>query len=190
MTATRTDIVCTAADRIVVGAFDVPDFDIAPADTALCVGTELRLGATFAEGQSFLENGSPFDTTVIAQPGRYRFTYVHPCGVQNEVVDVSYSTCRRYYVANAFSPNGDGTNDTFFPQDDGDILRIHRFMVFDRWGGLLFTAEDLPPNNPLVGWDGSYGGQPALTGTYVWVMDADFRSGDRSVERGTVNIIR
>ena len=189
VTATRTDIICTAADRIVVETYGIPDFDIGPADTALCSGDTLRIYGVYPDAQAYVD-GVPFDTLEIRGPDFYTFTLEHPCTTEFDDIDVSLSSCREYYLPSAFSPNGDGTNDQFFPLDGGDILRIRRFTIFNRWGGVVFDGTDLLSNAPQLGWDGRVGDRDAPTGTYLWTMEVDFRSGQRSVERGAVQLVR
>ncbi len=67
------------------------------------------------------------------------------------------------YVPNSFTPDGDGINDDFFPQGIG-IDRDHfKFMIFNRWGELIFETE-----NPDNHWDGKYKGILSQTDVYVW----------------------
>ncbi len=58
----------------------------------------------------------------------------------------------------------------------GAEISLEQFSVLNRWGVLVFSTR-----NPAVGWDGAYHGQPAATGTYVYVVDGkDF--GGKPVE--------
>ncbi len=190
VTATRTDIICTAADRIVVERYAMPDFDVGPSDSTLCFGDTFRVVNRYPDARIFLEGGNAFDTLDILRGGTYRFYLEHPCVADFDDIALAYSDCQQYYLPTAFSPNGDGTNDRFFPQDNGDVLRVYRFAVFDRWGELLFETDELPTNLPQRGWDGQYRDRPAPPGAYLWMMDADFRSGKREVETGSVQLIR
>ncbi|MBB4078434.1 gliding motility-associated-like protein [Lewinella aquimaris] len=190
VTATRTDIICTAADRVRVDLYEVPVFDVGPADTSLCIGDTLRIIAGYPIGQASLDGGLPFDTLDLRRGGFYRFQFVHPCETTYDEVDLRFGSCREYYLPTAFSPNGDGRNDYYYPQDNGDIVRIARFSVYNRWGGLIFDAVDIPPNEPRAGWDGQVDGQPAPIGSYLWVMEATFRNGSHSVEAGGLLVIR
>lgn len=52
----------------------------------------------------------------------------------------------------AFTPNGDGNNDVYFPVYFSTQTVLHEFRVYNRWGELLH-------NNPLIGWDGKYKGE-------------------------------
>jgi hypothetical protein len=56
------------------------------------------------------------------------------------------------YVPTAFTPNGDGLNDLFYPFPVG-IRSINYFKVFNRWGQLLFSSTTL-----YKGWDGKLQG--------------------------------
>jgi gliding motility-associated-like protein len=77
-------------------------------------------------------------------------------------------------VFNAFSPNGDGINDTWV------IQGISRFpdnevRVYNRWGNLIF--EGLGYDNATVVWNGEssegvvFGGNDAPDGAYYYVID-------------------
>jgi len=64
------------------------------------------------------------------------------------------------YVPNAFTPNGDGINDTFGVKGEG--IRNFQLLIYNRWGEKIFETT-----NPRQQWDGLYAGQPAEQGTYV-----------------------
>jgi gliding motility-associated-like protein len=71
-----------------------------------------------------------------------------------------------FFIPNAFSPNGDGTNDTFFGKGKGIIQ--YELMIFDRWGNFIFYADDINK-----GWDGKANGGAAIAqqDTYVWKVN-------------------
>lgn len=76
------------------------------------------------------------------------------------------------FVANSFSPNGDGQNDTFRPdfpiQFALDLASAGwRFRIFSRWGSEVFFDTDLP----LGSWDGTVGEKPVPAGVYQWTLD-------------------
>lgn len=71
------------------------------------------------------------------------------------------------YFPNAFTPDGDGRNDLFGPL--GHYIDKFEMAIFDRWGQLVFTSQDV---NIL--WDGSVnGGGDAMTGVYVYKYRAE-----------------
>jgi PKD repeat protein len=106
------------------------------------------------------------------------------------------SLCRRVevaddffiYVPTAFTPDGDGINDLFYPKlsriDVSDFL----FRVYNRRGQVVFETRD-----PRGKWDGS-DGDPAYFGRsdlYRWELQAkpDFNVETR-VYSGTVMVVR
>ena len=70
-------------------------------------------------------------------------------------------------LLNAFSPNGDGVNDTYYipcvDVTNGDL----EFRVFNRWGIEVYHNLKYDNNN---GWDGKYKGSPLPDGTYYYVI--------------------
>jgi gliding motility-associated-like protein len=68
-------------------------------------------------------------------------------------------------VPNAFSPNGDGINDTWM------ITNLSAYPgatvdVFNRYGQLVFHSE-----NYNKAWDGNYNGNPLPMATYYYIID-------------------
>lgn len=192
VTVTRQDIICEASDRVTIDHYPIPALDLGPPDTSLCLGELLLFTPQNDIGQPILDigDGIPFDSVYITQSGRYRAFINDPCGVIFDQIDVEFIDCNKVFLPNAFSPNADGVNDTFFPQDGGDLEVIHSLQIFDRWGEQLFNAADLPPNRADLGWDGKLNGKATHAGVYAWVMEASFRDGARKVLRGTVTLIR
>ncbi|MBL0130444.1 MAG: gliding motility-associated C-terminal domain-containing protein [Chitinophagaceae bacterium] len=88
------------------------------------------------------------------------------------------------YVPSAFTPNGDGKNDKFYPFPVG-IKAISYFRVFNRWGQLVFSTVRLND-----GWDGKIGGTDQPSGTYVWMAQAITKDNKMITKKGTVTLIR
>lgn len=84
------------------------------------------------------------------------------------------------YVPSAFTPNGDGRNDVLRPVYVG-IKELKRFAVFNRWGQLLFSTSDM-----RKGWEA----QGALTGTFVYLIDAVNFLNQPVLVKGTITLIR
>ncbi|MGB0881708.1 MAG: gliding motility-associated C-terminal domain-containing protein [Vicingaceae bacterium] len=89
------------------------------------------------------------------------------------------------FFPNSFTPNGDGTNDVFMPKGFGVELSSYSFMVFNRWGELVFKT-----NNISSGWDGTYNGQILPTGVYPWRIDYKDLNGNDYRKKGQVNILK
>jgi len=101
-------------------------------------------------------------------------------------VDVSHAI----YTGNVFSPNGDGANDIFFIQGKG-IGEIYRFDIYNRWGGLVFSAGSGGfVNDPGYGWDGRINSKYAEPAVYTWVADVRYLDDTSDVLGGDVTLLR
>lgn len=86
-------------------------------------------------------------------------------------------------IPNAFSPNNDGVNDMFRIEVGGGYS-VSRFTIYNRWGGLLFSAGTNQ-------WDGRSNGKDMPVGTYYWVMESiEPNSGKKVLHRGSVTLLR
>lgn len=86
-------------------------------------------------------------------------------------------------VPNAFSPNGDGSNDILFVK--GQDVKTINFKVFNRWGELVFETNDINQ-----GWNGYYKGELQEMEVYVWTLSATFSDGKAAVRSGNVTLLR
>ena len=78
-----------------------------------------------------------------------------------------------FNLPNAFTPNGDGINDYFFPIGIGiEPYTKFRLMIFNRWGDVIFDSQEL--DNP---WDGvahEIGGTEVVpNGVYIWRLEVE-----------------
>ena len=88
-----------------------------------------------------------------------------------------------YYVPNTFTPNGDGLNDVFRPIAVGISGTVY-FRMFNRYGQLVFET-----NKFMKGWDGTYKGQKAPVGNYVWMLKGIDRDGKVIEMKGSVLLL-
>jgi gliding motility-associated-like protein len=88
------------------------------------------------------------------------------------------------YVPNAFTPNGDGKNDYFFPFPVG-IKQLNYFRIFNRWGQPVYSSTTLNQ-----GWDGRLSGQEQPSGVYVWMAQGVTMDNKVISKQGTVTLIR
>jgi len=98
----------------------------------------------------------------------YGITAVDTNGNESQMVTYCFENCPEVSIGNVFSPNGDGVNDYFAPLLDRNV-RISVVQIFDRWGGLVYQATNLP--DPQRIWDGrTTKGNPAPEGVYFYVI--------------------
>jgi gliding motility-associated-like protein len=104
------------------------------------------------------------------------------CSATAKIV-IGAATTAGIIVPNAFTPNGDGHNDVLRVNAFG--VHLTYFRVYNRWGQLVFATSQAD-----AGWDGSFGGQQAAMGAYVWMAAGIDYNGRPVVVRGTVLLIR
>jgi gliding motility-associated-like protein len=69
-------------------------------------------------------------------------------------------------IPNAFTPNGDGDDDTWQIDRIGNF-NDNKVIVFNRWGNKIFETNHYQRGNE---WDGTIKGSPAPLGTYYYVI--------------------
>ena len=91
-----------------------------------------------------------------------------------------------FYIPNAFSPDGDGINETFAPQGQGVDPDFYQMQIFDRSGMLIFSTQ-----NPYDFWDGrNKYGQMCPEGVYVYMIRLRNLNMDDKEYTGSVTLIR
>ena len=128
--------------------------------------------------------------STVAQPQQstlftINVTDVNGCKASDTVsVEVSNATTD-VFIPNAFTPNGDGVNDEF--KIFGDLAGVHfiDLAIFDKWGEKVFES-----NNPNFEWDGTYRGQAAPLGVYVYTATIVFDNGKSKDYKGSVTLLR
>ncbi len=88
------------------------------------------------------------------------------------------------YIPNAFSPNGDGTNDEFTVYGSG--LKTVTMRVFNRWGEKVFDSGD----NQWASWDGTYKGVLQPPAVYTYVVELVYLDGKKKIKDGSLTLIR
>jgi gliding motility-associated-like protein len=88
---------------------------------------------------------------------------------------------------NAFSPNNDGHNDTFYPilSKDQTVNMDFHIEIYSRWGEKIFESNDITEY-----WDGSYRNEKSELGVYVYQMTLSSPHGCSTYEKGNITLIR
>lgn len=110
----------------------------------------------------------------------YRLTVTSAEGCEDSD-DVFVKVLKKPKIPNAFSPNGDGINDTWVIEHlesyPGAVVE-----VFNRYGQLVYRTVNY--SNP---WNGTFNGNPLPVATYYWVINP---KNGRAPLTGSVTIIR
>ncbi len=90
------------------------------------------------------------------------------------------------YVPNAFTPDGDGVNDTWIPCITGQDEPHYQLRIFDRWGEEIWASND-----PVVGWDGRRDGELLKNDLFVWRLEtSEANTTMRHVYMGHVSLLK
>lgn len=84
---------------------------------------------------------------------------------------------RGLFIPNAFSPNGDGSNDIHDVYTNKDVYQIKNYMIFDRWGNRVCYKNNIPRQWKNFGWDGTFRGKALQSGIYVYMIEVEFIDG-------------
>ena len=74
------------------------------------------------------------------------------------------------FIPNTFTPDGDNLNDKLILRATG-IKLVKHFIIFNRWGEIVFEKNNFPPNEPNFGWDGKVNGRMSSSGVYVYIAE-------------------
>ena len=87
----------------------------------------------------------------------------------------------QFEIPNAFTPNGDSNNDSFFPVAKSVV--ILEWKVWSRWGELVWEGTS-------GGWNGMINGNPAPSDVYVYYGRVRRLDGKEESYKGDVVLLR
>ncbi len=89
------------------------------------------------------------------------------------------------FVPSAFSPNGDGNNDTF--KINSKFVQNASIVIFDRWGGIVFEGSV-----GGIAWDGTdaSGSKKVPGGSYTYKINGKSLAGQEFSRAGTITLLR
>lgn len=147
-----------------------------------------NLGQNATTGYHYLwSTGSVADSIRVTHHGPYSLTVsTEPLGCSTtENIEISKDCYIN--IPNAFTPNGDGVNDYFFPRQllTKNVSSFH-MEVFNRWGQAVFETK----NGKGGGWDGQFNGTLQPTGVYVYKIVLRRDNDVEEIYQGNVTLIR
>ncbi|MCP3930892.1 MAG: T9SS type B sorting domain-containing protein [Bacteroidetes bacterium] len=169
---------CSDEAPVVINSSAMPEVSIsAMPDTLLC---EEEVTLSVEEFFTYLwSEGSITQNITITETGAYSVTITDADGCIAEDM-ITISDCGMYDIPNAFTPDGDGVNDTFSIVSKGNI-ELLELKIFSRWGEVVHDAP--------TAWDGRYNGKPFPSEVLIYVLKVktptgvEMRSGDLTLIR-------
>ena len=178
---------CKDTAYVNVNSIEAPKANAGP-DKVIIAGHPVQIKATVT-GQGINYAWSPalyIDdinslTPMLNPPAdqRYILNAGSSCGITADTMFVY--VYKGLYIPNAFTPNGDGLNDTWnipalnaFPE--------HELYLYNRYGQVIYQTK-----NNFIPWDGTFKSLPVNAGTYTYMIN--LKNG-MEVLKGVVIVVR
>jgi gliding motility-associated-like protein len=169
-------------------------------------------------GQMTIQNGFPVTIPATYSPGVFSWSWTPATGLNcptcatpdaNPKFNTTYSVMftdnngcsnsgsvevivvcmnMNLFIPNTFSPNGDGSNDIFYPRGKG-LDRVKMLRIFNRWGEVVFEKKDFPVNDPSQGWNGTFKGRKPIADVYVYQAEVFCENGELIKINGNIALI-
>jgi len=191
------NVVCSAEDikKVKIGAVPTAGI-IQPTHMIDCFYDNVQLNAWGGVKYSWTPNADITNSNSNApyvSPKNTTTYYVSITGSSGCVVKDSVTVAVKYtqlqgdkFIAQAFTPNGDGVNDKLHVHLPS-LTRMTDLKIFNRWGSMVFQTK-----NASEGWDGRYKGTPLPTDNYVYLLSivSDCLPGGTQLVKGNVVLLR
>jgi gliding motility-associated-like protein len=181
----------------------LPIVSIVAANNPAVIGTNVQLAA-FPSGLDAYnwESTNPLTNSTVYNPQtranveswyKMQATDTNGCTTTDSLLlrvipDTVLLTCNNtpIFIANAFSPNGDGRNDVFrISSLLPTAVRNFTLAIYNRWGEKIFESY-----SPAIYWDGTYLGKPASVGNYVYMLRFDCEEGRKIFHKGNIVLLK
>jgi gliding motility-associated-like protein len=157
----------------------------------VCIGDEVLLQAAGGASYKWLPEDKVYNAnnqvyTKILTPTTYSVIVKSEYGCL-DTADITYDDieqCCTFSYPNAFTPNGDGTNDGFRALLYGNASE-YLLAVYNRWGQQVFRTSD-----PRQAWDGNFHGKSCEAGVYFYRLKAMCLTGHVENKSGDFTLLR
>jgi gliding motility-associated-like protein len=178
---------CHESQSININVIPSPEIAFSPYDT-LWAEPGFILEAGYGAEYYYWNTGETTENIVIDSMGNYtvEVTSYENCKSTDAIQILWAGT--PFYLPNAFTPNGDGLNDSFGVIPRYDYISKYHLSIYNRWGQRIYETTDINK-----GWDGTYKGSPCMLGAYVYhIVYEEFgqQPMESKVEKGTVMLVR
>ncbi len=113
---------------------------------------------------------------------RLEFTDAQGCKAYKDVKVNIYDSWAVGFPT-AFSPNGDGTNDEYFPNVEN--ILSYNIAIYNRWGEKVYASNNLQQK-----WNGYYKGEAVPFGSYSYFAEVILLNQVRRTYTGTFHLVR
>jgi gliding motility-associated-like protein len=188
--AVNSTCVSTSRTQVTATLLPMPTVN-AGLDKTIVAGDVIQLNATASAGSYLWTPPTALSSATILNPTanpsattNYVLSVTDPLGcIKSDTVLI---TVLPYCVkpTDAFTPNGDGINDTW-KIFDGTCTAISQVAVFNRYGNEVYKSANYKND-----WNGEYKGKPLPDGTYYYVITYQLVNSKSVYIKGNVTILR
>lgn len=169
-----------------VKVIDKPMFELGDAFIIPCNSMGIVLQVV-ADGESDYtwSNGSNDVSIVADKRGQYSLYAENMCGNHRDTTVAVECEDRCIQFPTAFTPNGDGKNDTYQAAVFCPVPK-YKLVIYNRNGELVYQTSD-----PKRGWNGYYNGKLQPNGAYVYYTEFfDFVLKNNFTGKGTFVLLK
>lgn len=186
---------CTDTITYQVAVQEPISVDLGP-DTTLYTHSDLTLtaGPDLNDWEYEWPDGSVFNQVTLTDLEHDTSLWVNVtnnlCSAYDEInIHIIEPPTTNVFVPNAFSPDGDGYNDSFFPVFKNIEPGNYLLFIYNRWGQEIFQSTD-----PALGWDGMLNQTPCPSDIYIYLIRYTYHDPNlpevNDFRKGTVMLVR
>ena len=172
---------CADTTQIMLSVVPLPQANFPTTTDTVYYEQQTQLQATPGYASYQWNTGDTTYFINITEEGDYSVLMQTTEGCSNLEKVTLIDTWFPFNIPNAFTPNGDGLNDTFRPVTDYDRFSKFSMVIYNSWGQKQFETT-----KPADGWNG----KDAAAGVYVWVITYADYLGKVSMLRGSITVVR
>ncbi len=133
---------------------------------------------------NWMNNITSESTYTVKQPGIYWTEVSNLCGVTRDSIEVLDKCNFEIYMPNAFTPNGDGLNDSFGVSGYNKNKFI-KLSIYNRLGQMMFETTEQTKK-----WDGTFKNKLQPTGVYIYYLQMETLNGKALSKKGIMTLIK
>ena len=189
---------CTAGRSVTVATSSLPTITELNATPEACGQKNASITVLTAEPTSqytFSVDGRMYQSGNVFQGlsgGAYTVSVrdQHNC-ISTRPVSLAVDCARVLHLPTAFSPNADNVNDAFTTYFSFPSLTVVQFVVYDRWGSIVYSRANFTLTNGEPIWNGQIAnGTTAPAGTYSYTLHCRFPDDSHMTYNQSVALVK
>jgi gliding motility-associated-like protein len=159
---TTNEFGCSSETSLSVQEGSLPEVNV-PDLLSSCQGEVLELSISSNNAEAFWSASQTAELSAN-EGGEYAWLAQNACGTAEGNTTIVFEDCDcNIYIPNAFTPDDNGINERFQPIVDCE-LSFYQFMIYNRWGEVVFSSE-----RPSEAWNGDSGsGYYSMDEIYIY----------------------